>query len=160
MRDSGGRQAPRIKRSASKLGKMRQGQAPRIKLNASKPSKIRQIRDSRALLSARRPTSKVPIAGSRVVRIMDRTRNRVVRITGKIRSRVAKIMGRMRNRVARILQIITQIPTDPLAPMVPGTAAPQPVLGAATTPDWQLSARLAWRWVQRSPAFRRNRRRS
>lgn len=41
MRDSGERQAPRIKRSASKLGKMRQGQAPRIKLNASKPSKMR-----------------------------------------------------------------------------------------------------------------------
>ena len=94
---------------------------------------------------------------SRVVKVMGRTRNRVVRITDRTHSRLAKIMGRMRSRVVRILQITTQIPTDP-GSTAPGTAAARLVLGAATTPDWQPLARLAWRWVQRSPAFRRNQR--
>jgi hypothetical protein len=120
------------------------GQAPRIKLSASKPGKMRQIRASRALLSARPPTSKVPIAGSRVVRTMGRTRNRAVRITGKMRSKAVRTMDRMPNRVARILQITTQILTGPPGLTAPGTAVVRLVLGAATTPEWQPLARLAW----------------
>jgi hypothetical protein len=101
----------------------------KTKLSANKPRKTKRIRGSRALLSARTPTNKVPTTGSRVVRIMGRTRNRAVRIMGRTRNRAVRIMGRMRSRIARILQTTTDLPD----PAVPGLAVVRLVIGAVTT---------------------------
>ena len=99
----------------------------RIKLSANKPHKTKQIRASRAPLSARTPTNKVPTAGSRVVRIMARTRS----------------------RIARILQTTTDLP----GPVVPGLAVVRRVIGAVTMLGWRPSPEPGWPWVQQSRAF-------
>src|SRR5260221_10546199 len=115
----------------------------RTRLSANKPYKTKRIRASRALMSARTPTSRVPTAGSRVVRIMGRTRSRVVRI-----------MGRTRSRIARILQLTTDLPS----PVVPGLAVVHLVIGAVTMLEWRPSPGPGWRWVQQSRAFLCNQR--
>jgi hypothetical protein len=104
----------------------------RIRLSANKPSKTKRIRASR-----------MPTAGSRVVKIMDRTRSRVVRI-----------MGRTRSRIARILQLTTDLPS----PVVPGLAVVRLVIGAVTMLEWRPSPGPGWRWVQQSRAFLCNQR--
>jgi hypothetical protein len=110
-------------RDSSRLPMRESGvQLPKIRLSVSKPRKMRRIR-----------VSKAPTAVRKVVRILRKTRNRVTRSMSRISSRVLRITDRMPNKAARNLQIITQIPTERPALMVPGTAAVRPVPGAATT---------------------------